>query len=364
MPGRSCWIASIFPWRSSYRRSLATGVVGCGCCDASGDARRQVRTPTPARTLVAGRMGCLLPTSNRTGYTSTRLRASSVLKMRRMGAGRARLRLVTEPLQPALDVVLALGLLVLDSCSAARRGGVPLVHAHHAGAERLHVRVQRLVRGDDDQLVRPRRALDQLADHAVGVLAFGRHAQADGAELLRGHVRAQRMAVEDDRRADALGAAELADARHHFAAPIVHAPGPAPGAEQVVTVDQVGHARRRSQLEHAPQEALAVGIALQEHFAELARVEVDPLAEAAHVDGDAVHVLLRHVVTALRALHVVQLLQPASLFRLLERRPLLLALLAGHAGHLDQLLLVLPEPVVLARLLLLDQSGLRDFEEV
>jgi len=236
-------------------------------------------------------------------------------------------------------------------------GAVPLVGAHHASAQRLHVRIERLVGRHDDQLLGACCALDQITNDGVGVLALRRHAHADGCQLLRREIPVQRVAIEDDGGPHALAPAESSDAPHDLPAPVVRPARPAPRTEKIVAVDEVGHRPPVTlELQQPPQEALAIRVALQEELVQFSRVEVDPLTEDAHVDGDAVQVLLLHVVPALRAFHVVQLLEPAALLILLLGGPLLLALLACHARGLDQLLLVLPEPVVLAGLLLLYQG--------
>jgi hypothetical protein len=91
---------------------------------------------------------------------------------------------------------------------------------------------------------------------------------------------------------------------------------------------------------------------------ELAGVEEDPLAVRAAVDGDALELLLLHVVTAFRALHEMEFLETPGLVRLLLGRAFRLALETRRARRVEELLLVPEEPLVFALAVMVGHESL------
>src|SRR5687767_10505353 len=109
-----------------------------------------------------------------------------------------------------------------------------------------------------------------------------------------------------------------------------------------------GAPEARLDLHQLPEEPLAVLFLLHQDPVQLTGVEEDPLAVSAAIHAHALEVLLDQGVAALGASHEVQGLQTLELRGLLLRCALLLALLPRHARGLQELLLVLAEPLVLA----------------
>src|SRR6185295_3178995 len=106
-----------------------------------------------------------------------------------------------------------------------------------------------------------------------------------------------------------------------------------------------------------PEEAAALLGLLHEELVQLARVEEDALAVRAAIDLDPAEVLFLQVVTAFRALHEMGVPQPLALRGGLLLGALPLATLPGHARRLQELLLVLPEPLVLAAMVVLQETS-------
>src|SRR4029079_701951 len=178
------------------------------------------------------------------------------------------------------------------------------------------------------------------------------------AELPRLHVRPQGMPVEHQRRLGPFRAAERRHALHDLRAAVVLALGPAPGPEQVVAVDHVRHgAPAPLDLDELAEEGAALLGLLLEDLLELAGVEEDPLAVRAAVDGDALELLLLHVVAAFRALHEVEVLEAPRLLRLLLGGALRLPFDTGVPRRLQELLLVPEEPLVFALGVLFDHRS-------
>src|SRR5262245_40690503 len=102
-----------------------------------------------------------------------------------------------------------------------------------------------------------------------------------------------------------------------------------------------------SESEDALQETLSLVVFLQEEPIQLPRVQEDTLAEPAAIHGDALQDLFDEIVSTLGTLHEMEVLESLPFSGLFQIGALLLPLLSRDTGFLEQLLLVLTEPVVL-----------------
>ncbi len=148
-----------------------------------------------------------------------------------------------EPPQPTLDVILPVRLLGRLAPVPPPTGfalkEIPFVGAKHGSARRLRIGVERLVRGHDDELRGAGSPVQKLADHRVRVHAGRGDPQGDGAEVLGRHFRSQGMPVKHNCCLYVTGSAKGGDPPDDLAAAVIPSGRAAPGAKQIVSVDQV-----------------------------------------------------------------------------------------------------------------------------
>ena len=200
-----------------------------------------------------------------------------------------------------------------SSRSARQRAAlqrVPLVRAQDRSAERLHVRVERLVRGDDDQLAR-----DAAARSTSSRITVSASSPAGGTRRVSGPRSCAAMSARSGcpsktRVARApLRAAEGGHAAHDLVPGGRPAARTAPGPEQVVAVDQVRHAGRgqRQILTSLRKKPFRSSSLLRRPGPARRRRSRSPSQNVQRSTLDALEVLFLHLVAALRALHEVLL---------------------------------------------------------